>query len=155
METLQLLTGHVLYELDLVILKHLGTVLENALGEPFRDYCAEEAALVEEMKGETKRIGSKLAQSTSSDDIELQEQVLPGFRTSPEARHAWAVLMETAERDWQDICLLYRDVLVERYDLECMAVALQTAREKGSADHAAQIEEVLGLDKATIPTWWR
>lgn len=154
MEEKELLTGHVLYGLDQAILTYLDSVLEDMIGVPFRDYRDFWKAAARRRAERVERKGRKLAASASAGEIESQEQLLPGAWFEEDGAAVWDALIENATAEQRQLCALYNEVLQERYDLEHMMIAVQTARKFGEPAYAAQVRKVIGIEEEIVPVWW-
>lgn len=144
---------HPIYQLDKVIVVYLDKMFSERLKEPFVRWKTAENESARRHEDETRKLG-RAAMCLPTEELDAQEKLVAGAVLYRPLNEAWQALLDTAGPRWKSLLELYACVKTELRDLENMDLALQLAEREGSAEHAARVKEVLGLDEITEPMWW-
>lgn len=155
----QSLANHMLYQLDRMMLEHLGHFLREKIGDPFCIYCTayetQELRISEEASLRWQQNTARL-----SEDKPLPEDLIQPSRdlsidVNTNKQRALSVLSEKVEDDsLRDLCSLYSALISEQYALERATAAIEWADTYASEQYASKVKEVLNLDRWILPWWW-
>lgn len=144
---------HPIYQLDKVIIVCLDKMFSERLKEPFTRWKTAENESARRHEDETRKLG-RAAMCLPTEELDAQEKLVAGAVLYRPLNEAWQALLSVAGSQWRGMLELYACVTTELRDLENMNLALRLAETEGSAEHAARVKEVLGLDEITEPMWW-
>lgn len=128
------LDDHPLYKLDTALLNYFGLLLTRSIGEPFREYFSQRELLAVEEANEFNK--QRVA------DISLM------------ADRAWETLEEEVPHEQLELCLFFRAVFDEWYELRSTAAALEAAEEEGDTELVKTLRLALEMERNEVPGWW-